>query len=168
MMHRIEEVLAKDNFIIEAIFFGGEIVQYDVKRLFGVFPQFELFIEDKELFFKVRVDTGGYGVSWNDNLDLDAETIWDEGILVETKKKSDLNHLLAYQLVQARENSNMTQKQLAEKTGIYQADISKIERGLGNPSLSTLKRIADGLGLEVRIDFVVSDKYEKNIVKSSH
>ena len=35
---------------------------------------------------------------------------------------------------------NMTQKELVEKTGIYQADISKLERVMGNPSLSTLKR----------------------------
>lgn len=104
---------------------------------------------------KICVDAGGYGISWNDNLDIDAETIWTEGILIETKKKTDIDHLLAYQLVQAREKCNMTQKQLAEKTGIYQADISKIERGIGNPSLSTIKRLADGLNMEMTIDFWV-------------
>ena len=57
----------------------------------------------------------------------------------------------------ARENTNITQKELAEQTGIYQADISKLERGLGNPSLSTLKRLADGLGMELKIDFVYRD-----------
>ncbi len=154
-MHRIEEVMAKDNFIIEAVFFGGEIVRYDVKQLFAIFPQFKIFENDQELFLKICVDAGGYGVSWNDNLDIDAETIWNEGILIETKKKTDINHLLAYQLVQAREKCNMTQKQLAEKTGIYQADISKIERGIGNPSLSTIKRLADGLNMEITIDFWV-------------
>lgn len=157
-MHRIEEVTAKDNFIIEAIFFGGEVVQYDVKQLFAIFPQFQMFEDNEDLFFKICVDMGGYGVSWNDKLDLDAETIWEDGVLVETKKKTDINHLLAYQLVQIRENKNLTQKQLAEKTGIYQADISKIERGLGNPSLTTIKRLADGLGVEARIDFIVKEK----------
>lgn len=49
----------------------------------------------------------------------------------------------------------MTQKELAEKTGIYQADISKLERGIGNPSLSTLKRLADGLGMKLQIDFII-------------
>ena len=47
----------------------------------------------------------------------------------------------------------MTQKELAEKTGIYQADISKIERGIGNPSVMTLKRLADGLEIELIIKF---------------
>jgi len=47
----------------------------------------------------------------------------------------------------------MIQKQLAESTGIYQADISKIECGLANPTLSTLKWLADGMGLKLRIEF---------------
>ena len=94
------------------------------------------------------------GFSWNDELDLDAETIYEDGVLIETQKSPDLNHLLAYQLLLARESANITQKELAEKTGIYQADISKLERGLGNPSLSTLKRLADGLDMELRIDFI--------------
>lgn len=154
MTHRIQEVVAKENFIIQATFFGGEIKQYDVKQLFLILPQFQVFQEQKTLFGNVVVDAGGYGISWNDELDLDAETIWEEGVLIEIQKKSDLNHLLAYHLLTAREHAQLTQKELAEKTGIYQADISKIERGLGNPSLSTLKRLADGLEMDLQINFV--------------
>lgn len=158
MVHRIQSVIPKENFVIEALFFNGEKKQYDMKQLFSVFPQFAIFQTVSESFDKVVVDAGGYGVSWNDELDLDAETIWEDGVLIEPHKTPDLNHLLAYQLLLARENVNMTQKELAEKTGIYQADISKLERGLGNPSLSTLKRLADGLGMEVRIDFVSRER----------
>ena len=61
--------------------------------------------------------------------------------------------MIAYQLIDARNKINMTQKELAEKTGIYQADISKIERGIGNPSVMTLKRLADGLEIELIIKF---------------
>lgn len=154
MEHRIQSVVPKENYIIQAVFFNGEIIQYDVAQLFSVFPQFIIFQSEKELFKKVKVDAGGYGISWNDDLDLDAETIYEDGILIETQKSPSQNHLLAYQLLLARESANITQKELAERTGIYQADISKIERGLGNPSLSTLKRLADGLDMELRIDFV--------------
>lgn len=157
MTHRISEVIAKENYLIQATFYGGEIKQYDVKQLFVVFPQFLELRESEELFENVTVDQGGYGISWNDDLDLDAETIWEDGILLEIKKKPDLNHLLAYHLLLAREKADMTQKELAQKTGIYQADISKIERGLGNPSLSTLKRLADGLGMDLHISFVKKD-----------
>lgn len=55
--------------------------------------------------------------------------------------------------MKARDIVGMTQKQLSEATGIYQADISKIERGLANPSLSTLKQLADGMGLKLKIEF---------------
>ena len=57
-------------------------------------------------------------------------------------------------LVDARTSQNLTQKELAEKTGINQADISKIENGTRNPSLSMLKRMADGMGMYLKLDFV--------------
>ena len=153
MTHRIQNVIAKENLLIEATFFNGDIKQYDVKQLFVMFPQFLILQNNKELFESVIVDQGGYGISWNDDLDLDAETIWEDGILLECQTEMDLNHLLAYNLLLAREKANVTQKELAEKTGIYQADISKIERGLGNPSLNTLKRLACGLNMELCIKF---------------
>lgn len=154
MTYRIQSVIPKENYIIRAIFFNGEVIEYDVAQLFPIFPQFVIFQTEQDLFEKVKVDAGGYGISWNDELDLDAETIYEDGILIETQKLPSQNHLLAYQLLMARESANITQKELAERTGIYQADISKIERGLGNPSLSTLKRLADGLDMELRIDFI--------------
>ena len=151
VMHRIQEVSTKDNLIIKILFLNGEVKEYDVKKLFESFPQFESLADNKELFKDVSVDIGGYGISWNDELDIDAETLWSEGILIEIQKPTDIKHILAYQLVQAREEAKLTQKDLAEKTGIYQADISKIERGIGNPSLLTLKRLADGLDMELEL-----------------
>lgn len=57
-------------------------------------------------------------------------------------------------MIKARTAQNLTQKDLAEKTGINQANISKLENGNMNPSLKLLKRIADGLGMNLRIEFV--------------
>ena len=47
-------------------------------------------------------------------------------------------------MLSGRESANMTQKELAEKTGSAQADISRIENGNGNPSIRTLQRLANG------------------------
>ena len=47
----------------------------------------------------------------------------------------------------------LTQKELAERTGIAQGDISKLEKGNANPSLKTLKRLADGMGMTLKIAF---------------
>ena len=57
-------------------------------------------------------------------------------------------------MIDARKESGLTQKQLSERTGIAQADISKLERGNANPSLRTLQRLAAGMGMNIRIEFV--------------
>ncbi len=62
-------------------------------------------------------------------------------------------------MVDARNSVNMTQKELSERTGISQADISKIENGTRNPSLNLLKRLAEGMGMTLKIEFV--PKYSK-------
>ncbi len=56
-------------------------------------------------------------------------------------------------MIDARKRSGLTQKQLAERTGIAQADISKLENGNANPSLRTIKRLAAGMGMRVKLEF---------------
>lgn len=56
-------------------------------------------------------------------------------------------------MIDARKSSGLTQKQLSERTGIAQADISRLESGNGNPSLRTLERLAKGMGMHVKIEF---------------
>ena len=57
-------------------------------------------------------------------------------------------------MIDARKRCNMTQKELAERTGIDQSDISKIETGNANPALSTLKRLADGMDMVLKLEFI--------------
>ena len=57
-------------------------------------------------------------------------------------------------MIDARIEQNLTQKELAERTGINQADISKLENGTRNPSLKLLKKLARGLGMQLKIEFV--------------
>lgn len=57
-------------------------------------------------------------------------------------------------IVDARISQNLTQKELADRTGIDQADISKLENGTRNPSLKLLKRLADGMGMTLKLEFV--------------
>lgn len=64
-------------------------------------------------------------------------------------------------MVDARTSQNLTQKQLAEKTGIHQADISKLENGTRNPSLKLLKRLADGMDMVLRLQFIPKSKLKK-------
>jgi DNA-binding XRE family transcriptional regulator len=154
MTHRIKSVKPLENFVISVVFQNGVEKKYDMRNLYPEFPQFRDFENDVYLFRQVKVDVGGYGVSWNDELDLDAEDIWENGTETNNKHAVDAIDFLATELIQARNNTRMTQKQLAEATGIYQADISKIERGISNPSVSTLQRLADGMNMSLKIEFV--------------
>lgn len=57
-------------------------------------------------------------------------------------------------MVTARKNSHLTQKELAQKTGINQADISKLENGNANPTLSFLQRLAEGMDMQLKLEFI--------------
>ena len=57
-------------------------------------------------------------------------------------------------MINARKTAGLTQKQLAERTGIAQADISRLENGNANPSLKTLQRLAKGMGMRMQIQFI--------------
>lgn len=72
---------------------------------------------------------------------------------------SDVTHTLEtaniiQALIEARRTSGMTQKELSDLTGIAQGDISKLENGNANPSLRTLQRLADGMGMRLKVEFV--------------
>ena len=57
-------------------------------------------------------------------------------------------------IIDARHNSGLTQKELSERTGIAQGDISKLENGNANPSIRTLQRLAEGMGMMLKIEFL--------------
>lgn len=57
-------------------------------------------------------------------------------------------------MLDARKKTGMTQKELSEKTGIAQADISRLETGNANPSLKTLQRLAEGMGMTLKLEFI--------------
>ena len=64
---------------------------------------------------------------------------------------------IIHAMIDARKTSGLTQIQLAERTGIAQGDISKIECGNANPSLNTLKRLAAGMNMRLKLEFLPAD-----------
>ena len=57
------------------------------------------------------------------------------------------------QVILSRSEQNITQKELADRIGIKQSNISRLESGNYNPSLEFLKKVASGLGKEIHIEF---------------
>ncbi len=70
---------------------------------------------------------------------------WDQG---------ELEYQLMMMILKARNEQHLTQSELAERTGIRQSNISRIEKGQSLPSISTLNKIAHGLGKQLEIRFV--------------
>ena len=65
----------------------------------------------------------------------------------------DEEYEIARQIIRARMKANLTQKELADKIGTQQSNVSRIEKGNSNPSIATLKRIALATGTKLQIEF---------------
>ena len=57
-------------------------------------------------------------------------------------------------MIEARNEQNLTQKELSARSGIAQSDISRLENGTKNPSLKLLKRLAAAMGMRLKIEFI--------------
>jgi XRE family transcriptional regulator, regulator of sulfur utilization len=71
--------------------------------------------------------------------------------------------ILGLQFHDARVDAELTQKELAEQAGVRQADISRIERGAGNPTEATLQRVAQALAARIELVRPVADAPEPSL-----
>lgn len=82
MFHRVKEVIPLENMLLKIKFVNNKIKVYDVKPLI---KKREIFneLKNEKLFKKVKVDQGGYGISWNDNIDLACNELWENSSFME-------------------------------------------------------------------------------------
>jgi len=125
-------------------------MRFDIAVLFEKYPQL-MALKDHDLFRSGRL-MGPYGIVWTDDLDIETETVYEDGELVR-QDQIPANVAVGNALLAARARASMSQMELSSKTGINQADISRIERGLSNPSIGTLQRLASALGSELKVTF---------------
>lgn len=147
MFHKAVDLKFNEGTSLDVTFQSGEVKRYDMVSLFGKYPQLEA-LKDRKLFTSGKL-MGSYGIIWNDDLDIETETIFEDGIPVGKKNQPCM--VVADAVRHARANAGLSQKELAARTGIDQADISKLERGLSNPSILTLERIAKALNAKLSI-----------------
>lgn len=84
MFHKIKSVAALPDYRLSVQFAEGVTKVYDVKPLFEKLPAFAALRDDPQTFFAVSVDAGGYGIVWNDDLDLSCDELWEHGVRVNT------------------------------------------------------------------------------------
>jgi hypothetical protein len=84
MFHTIHSIKPRSNFMLLVQFTDGTAKSYDLKPLVSSHPAFGVLKDVPGLYEQVQVDAGGYGISWNDALDLDGAELWANGQPVET------------------------------------------------------------------------------------
>ena len=92
MFHRAVELKYLDGTALEVLFQDGMVKQYDISVLFSKYPQLKA-LEDRKIFLQGKLSA--YGIIWNDDLDLETETIYEEGKTVRTEKPA-ANLLVAH------------------------------------------------------------------------
>lgn len=83
MFHKIKEVYPLPGMRLSVLFANGTTKTYDVSPLLNRFAAFKA-LDDPAVFNSVRVDTGGYGIVWNDDVDLSCDELWDNGVVETT------------------------------------------------------------------------------------
>ena len=139
-----------EDVTLELTYQDGKIVRYDMSRLFSKYPQLEELRNNRELFINGHLDVGGYGVIWNDDLDIDATSIYECGEVVG-QVDTTINQQIGLLLAKTREELNITQTELSKKSHIDQGDISKIEKGLGNPTIAKIYKLFKALGKSISL-----------------
>jgi predicted transcriptional regulator len=95
----------------------------------------------------------------NGGMEMSSYKKYKESVLQNPEVKAEYDQLqpeydIIQAMIDARVSQNITQKELSARTGITQADISRIENGTRNPSLSMVKKLAQGLGMQLKLEFV--------------
>lgn len=81
MFHKVKSVKIVSRFVLEVTFENDIIKYYDVSNVFDKWEAFKNLKNIEGLFEQVKVDHGGYGISWNDEIDLECEELWENGRL---------------------------------------------------------------------------------------
>ena len=150
MFYHANKVKFLEGVVVELTFQDGKIIQYDLSQLFSKYPQFKELLSNRALFEKGKLDPGGYGVIWNDQLDIDSTAIYYDGVLVG-QIDVPMNQSLGVLLAETRESLGITQTELSNMSQIDQGDISRIERGIGNPTIAKIERLFNALGKRISI-----------------
>ncbi len=81
MFYKVKNVKPLPDYKLEVMFDNNVIKIYDTLPLMSVFDVFNDFKTIPNLFHQVKVDVGGYGISWNDDIDLSSNELWDNGVV---------------------------------------------------------------------------------------
>ncbi|MDO5330930.1 MAG: helix-turn-helix domain-containing protein [Bacillota bacterium] len=149
MFHKITNLILLDNYIILVGFKGGEWRSFDLKPLMKKYPAFES-LSAGGLYEKGRIDIGGFGIVWNDELDLSSEGIYEKGEKTSKGYSAAVLDIANY-LKEVRKANGLSQNDLSHLSGVSQSTIARIEQGDIDPSLGTIERLLSPFGLSLTV-----------------
>lgn len=85
--HTITSLNTLPNFVLLVGFQNGEYRQFDLKPYMEEYPAFKSLKETKGLYEQARIDIGGFGIVWNNDLDISSEGIYEKGISCSKPKE---------------------------------------------------------------------------------
>jgi len=139
MFHKITSLAALPDYVLLVGFATGEYRQFDVKPLIRKYAPFKALENIHGLFEQAKIDVGGYGVIFSDELDLSAEGLYEQGTSCSPHDDIEVyKQNLLSELVKARQKFGVSQKQLEILSGIAQPCIARTEKGTTDPTLTTL------------------------------
>ncbi len=83
MFHKVKDVFPLAGLKLSVQFANGTTKVYEMAPLADRISAFKPLLNE-DLFFSVTVDVGGYGVVWNDDIDLSCDELWENGVEVKT------------------------------------------------------------------------------------
>lgn len=79
MFYQVREIKPLLEYVLCVVFASGEKKKYNVQPLFSKWEAFKALTSVRGLFEQVKVDAGGYGISWNDEIDLSCNELYENG-----------------------------------------------------------------------------------------
>lgn len=148
MNNKAVKLYFKKGTTLQILFSDGLTKEYDVLSLANKYSQLNA-LKDRKLFTSGKLFGWG-GVIWNDELDLDADVVYEDGKTVSSEEAAS-EIILGFEIKQLRLAKQLSQADLSQISGIDQADISKIENGKLSLTLSTIKKFARALNTSINV-----------------
>lgn len=150
-MKKAVKLYLREGTTFDVLFDDGITKRYDILSLADKYPQLNA-LKDRNLFLKGHL-LGWGGVVWNEDLDIESETVYEDGVAVVNDDNVQ-PILVGYKIKELRKRAGLTQTELSSICGVPQSDICKIERGQFNPSIQLLQKVAKGMGKDIYISFI--------------
>lgn len=153
MFNKITSLQTQKDYILVVGFADNTVKAFDLKPYINKYEPFKQLLNQPGLYESAKIDIGGYGIVWNDDLDVSSDGVYEKGVdfLIDSNNENLKNQLIK-DYVEIRKNNKLSQKQLEFMTGIPQSSIARLESSKLDPKLSTMSKLLKALGYKLSIE----------------